>query len=117
MNTTQIKFRKTPHAKRTRNTIFGIEEYIETRYAWDFLETTNFDSPVVWRKVPLPQCHVKSGRQEFPDNLLRPQDMRSCTVDVFKARQRNMELGFGWKTNWEVLQPKQKEPSTLECFY
>ena len=115
MNPTQITFRKTPHAKRKRNTIFGEEEYVETRYAWDFLEKNNFDSPVVWRDVPLPQCHVKSGMQDCPDKLLRPEDMRSCTVDVFKARQHNMDLGFGWKTNWEILQ-KQEDPMTLECF-
>jgi hypothetical protein len=115
-----ITFRKTPHAKRTRNTVFGEETYIETRDAWTFLEDGNFDSEVVWATVSVAHCFVKDGCQEIPDGELRPTDMRSCTVDVFTARQANMERGFGWKTNWEFLNPKpakQQEPTaTLEFF-
>jgi len=103
-----ITWRKTPHGKRTRVTLWGVETYIETRPAWIFVEDGNFDSEVVWKSVPISRCFVKDGCQEIPDNQLRPFDMRSCTTDVFYARQKNMEKGLGWKTNWELANAKQQ---------
>lgn len=102
-----ITCRKTPHGKRTRATLWGDETYIETRPAWTFAEDGNPDSEVIWKNVPISRCFVKDSCQEIPDDQLRPLDMRSCTIDVFTARQRNMEMGFGWKTNWEIAQTKE----------
>lgn len=114
-----ITFRKTPHGRRTRITVFGEEKYIATRFAWTFLEPGNYNSEVVWKEVPLAHCFVKDGCQEIPDSELRPADMRSCTVDVYTARQNNMEKGLGWRTNWELLQDELKalyKPATLMDF-
>lgn len=114
-----ITFRKTPHGRRTRATVFGEETYIETRFAWSFIEQGNENSEVIWKEVPLPHCFVKDNRQEVPDAELRPMDMRSCTVDVYTARQKNMDKGLGWRTNWEILQDELKElqkPATLMDF-
>ena len=114
----KIVFRKTPHAKRKRNTLWGEESYIETRPAWAFAEHGNYNSEVIWKNVPLSNCFVKEKKQEVPDDELRPMDMRSCTVDVYTARQQNMENGLGWKTNWEILQDllHPEEQSTLMNF-
>lgn len=106
----QLLCRKVPHARRSRNVFdwdmceYITEDYIATRMAYAFEVDGDFSSAVVYKEVPLSHCFVKSGLQEVSDYDLRPQDMRSWTVDVHTARQMNCDKGLGWMTDWEIEQ-------------
>lgn len=97
-------------AKNKATDVQGNEKVL-TKYklVQDFKIENDKNSATVWKMISISNVYLKEGRQHIPIHLLTADDVRNCSVALYKARQANCNKGLGFKTNWELEQAHFKK--------